>query len=458
MGLWEILLLLCFGYSIQARTRFNKPRENVWVTFANITNQSSICLSLGGVPNPFRTCLVGLPVWRPAEFLGMVDKVSLTQDKTYRQNCSSMPGLDPAQQDGCWQCKIILSLNKTLSSPPEELDLFGCANTSLGNATGGWFSFEPIKLSDLNRDRHHWANLDSILESGLVHSQLYTQCKGGNITEPLALPQGIFLICGDRAWNGIPVKPQGGPCYLGKLTIFHPNATALMKLANTTSRPKRSLHDLDCSNIGPPKFWSELKWVIVSTVLAGSSTSRALNLAKGIGCWAKDEINETSQVLDMLAQDVQSVNHAVLQNRASIDFLLLAQGFGCEEFEGMCCMNLSDHSESIHKKIRDIQNKLHDLKEEEGFGLDNWLKSLGLGSWVRTIILYGIGILIVLLCLMMIIPRLLSCIQIMVQRLITQMWPTNLLAQKEHGGSVESVVQSWLIEKRHSRTNVVEMS
>ncbi|KFR15711.1 hypothetical protein N306_04298, partial [Opisthocomus hoazin] len=33
---------------------------------------------------------------------------------------------------------------------------------------------------------------------------------------------------------------------------------------------------------------------------------------------------------------------------AIIDFLLLAQGDGCEEFESMCCINLSDHLESIH--------------------------------------------------------------------------------------------------------------
>ncbi|KFQ49096.1 hypothetical protein N333_08448, partial [Nestor notabilis] len=40
---------------------------------------------------------------------------------------------------------------------------------------------------------------------------------------------------------------------------------------------------------------------------------------------------------------------------AAIDLLLLAQGHGCEEFEGMCCMNLSDHSESIHKQIKQLQ-------------------------------------------------------------------------------------------------------
>ncbi|KFQ39180.1 hypothetical protein N332_01274, partial [Mesitornis unicolor] len=36
---------------------------------------------------------------------------------------------------------------------------------------------------------------------------------------------------------------------------------------------------------------------------------------------------------------------------AAIDCPLLTQEHGCEDFDGMCCMNLSDHSESIHKKI-----------------------------------------------------------------------------------------------------------
>ncbi|KFW96667.1 hypothetical protein N336_00560, partial [Phalacrocorax carbo] len=36
---------------------------------------------------------------------------------------------------------------------------------------------------------------------------------------------------------------------------------------------------------------------------------------------------------------------------AAIDFLLLAQGHGCQDFDQLCCMNLSDHSESIHKSI-----------------------------------------------------------------------------------------------------------
>ncbi|KFW76047.1 hypothetical protein N305_12332, partial [Manacus vitellinus] len=41
---------------------------------------------------------------------------------------------------------------------------------------------------------------------------------------------------------------------------------------------------------------------------------------------------------------------------AAIDFLLLAQGHRCEEFDGICCMNLSDKSTSIHKNLQQLQN------------------------------------------------------------------------------------------------------
>ncbi|KGL98906.1 hypothetical protein N301_12048, partial [Charadrius vociferus] len=40
---------------------------------------------------------------------------------------------------------------------------------------------------------------------------------------------------------------------------------------------------------------------------------------------------------------------------AAIDFLLLAHGHGCDDFDGMCCMNLSDHSLSIHESIRKLK-------------------------------------------------------------------------------------------------------
>ncbi|KFO62958.1 hypothetical protein N302_05553, partial [Corvus brachyrhynchos] len=43
---------------------------------------------------------------------------------------------------------------------------------------------------------------------------------------------------------------------------------------------------------------------------------------------------------------------------AAIDFLLLAHGHGCEDFDGVCCMNLSDHSKSIHAHIKELQTSV----------------------------------------------------------------------------------------------------
>ncbi|KFQ98058.1 hypothetical protein N306_15212, partial [Opisthocomus hoazin] len=60
---------------------------------------------------------------------------------------------------------------------------------------------------------------------------------------------------------------------------------------------------------------------------------------------------------------------------AAIDFLLLAQGHGCEDFEGMCCMNLSDHSKSIHKQLQWLEQHANQIQQNQGF-FDGLLTSL----------------------------------------------------------------------------------
>ncbi|XP_053912839.1 uncharacterized protein LOC128850989 [Cuculus canorus] len=288
--------------------------------------------------------------------------------------------------------------------------------------------------------------------------QTFDKCNASKIDTPKRLPRGIFLICGDRAWNGIPAQPQGGPCYLGKLSLFHPNISLIMQWSQNTSRKERSVHELDCSSLGPMRFWSEFRQVATAVILPGAAARKALRLIEQLGCWAKDELNTTSQILDMLTSDVQSVNHAVLQNRAAIDFLLLAQGHGCEEFEGMCCMNLTDHSTSIHAKLRKLQQGLHQLKQEDGRGIDTWLQSMfgPLSPWLLSVIkeiLRGAG-----LVLLVIIAFKISYHCIM-QSLAKN--HTALLVQKEKGGNVgkwlneeghedvEKGIEEWLDEQRH---------
>ncbi|KFV15309.1 hypothetical protein N340_03807, partial [Tauraco erythrolophus] len=56
---------------------------------------------------------------------------------------------------------------------------------------------------------------------------------------------------------------------------------------------------------------------------------------------------------------------------ATIDFLLLMHGHGCEILEGMCCMNLSDHSESIHETIQKLKDWVNEFQVHQ-----DWLGSL----------------------------------------------------------------------------------
>ncbi|KFQ67932.1 hypothetical protein N335_12867, partial [Phaethon lepturus] len=45
-------------------------------------------------------------------------------------------------------------------------------------------------------------------------------------------------------------------------------------------------------------------------------------------------------------------------------FLLLAHGHGCQDFDGLCCMNLSDHSTFIHAQRQELQRPNHKLVAE----------------------------------------------------------------------------------------------
>ncbi|KFV76404.1 hypothetical protein N308_05874, partial [Struthio camelus australis] len=58
----------------------------------------------------------------------------------------------------------------------------------------------------------------------------------------------------------------------------------------------------------------------------------------------------------------------------AIDFLLLAHGHGCTEFEGMCCFNLSSNSESVHKQLQWLKDHTKDIKVLNN-PLDSWLTS-----------------------------------------------------------------------------------
>lgn len=119
-------------------------------------------------------------------------------------------------------------------------------------------------------------------------------------------------------------------------------------------------------------FWQADKVITASFFALGVAAAQALTTLNKLGCWLAKQTNATSVALSALLTDTDSVRRATLQNRAAIGFLLLAQSHGCDEFEGMYCMNLSDNSQSIHQQLSKLK-ELTDKLITSTWGLESWL-------------------------------------------------------------------------------------
>nr|AEQ32067.1 envelope protein [Avian leukosis virus] len=239
-----------------------------------------------------------------------------------------------------------------------------------------------------------------------------------------ALPPGIFLICGDRAWQGIPRNALGGPCYLGQLTMLSPNFTTWMTYGpNITGhhRSRRSVSHLssDCSD--EVQLWSATARIFASFFAPGVAAAQALREIERLACWSVKQANLTSLVLNAMLEDMNSIRHAVLQNRAAIDFLLLAQGHGCQDVEGMCCFNLSDHSESIHKALQAMKEHTEKIRVEDDPIGDWFTRTFGsFGGWLAKGVKTLLFALLVIVCLLAIIPCIIKCFQDCLSRTMYQ--------------------------------------
>jgi len=256
--------------------------------------------------------------------------------------------------------------------------------------------------------------------SGVCHSD-YFQGFGlsgeslWNNTSAKALPPGIFLICGDRAWQGIPRNALGGPCYLGQLTVLSPNFTTWMTYGPniTGHRRSRCLSSLlppDCND--EVQLWSATARIFASFFAPGVAAAQALKEIERLACWSVRQANLTTLILNAMLEDTNSIRHAVLQNRAAINFLLLAQGHGCEDVEGMCCFNLSDHSVSIHKALQAMKEHTEKIQMNDD-PIGDWFKRTfgNIGEWLAQGVKTLAFALLVIIFIAAIIPCIIRCFQ-----------------------------------------------
>ncbi|XP_036259628.1 uncharacterized protein LOC118699638 [Molothrus ater] len=219
--------------------------------------------------------------------------------------------------------------------------------------------------------------------------------------QPLSLPRGIFFICGDRAWAAIPSRLVGGPCTIGRLTLLTPNNMQIQdwkikRAQSNSARIKRDLKDLDPDCDSKIIHWSKPKSVAVTLFLPWVSIAKSLGELAHLECWVAKQANLTSATLSDLLADEETTRMATLQNRAVIDFLLLLHNHHCEEFEGLCCMNLTSRAEDARVSIAKMRGLVHDIKHQTSDWLGDLFQRWGLSGWAGSILKTVFTILLVL--------------------------------------------------------------
>lgn len=85
---------------------------------------------------------------------------------------------------------------------------------------------------------------------------------------PRELPRGVFLICGDRVWAGIPFKIERRPCSLGQLTTLTPKTQILdWKREKQLAHKKRSYSQFEPNCDFQIYYWGTSKTVATSVFL-----------------------------------------------------------------------------------------------------------------------------------------------------------------------------------------------
>ncbi|RMC02454.1 hypothetical protein DUI87_20847 [Hirundo rustica rustica] len=208
-------------------------------------------------------------------------------------------------------------------------------------------------------------------------------------------PMSTCLV-GIPLWAGILSWLLGGPCTIGRLSVLTPNQTLISewthKNKSANKIQKRSADQLDPNCNSEIFHWAKSKRVAVSLFLLWVAAAKALGELSHLECWVVKQANLTSTAISSLLEDEEITRQATLQNRAAIDYILLLHGHECQEFEGLCCLNLTSKAPNIHAAIRSTNSLIGQVKQES----EDWIKELckgwGLTGWwtsiVKTILLF----------------------------------------------------------------------
>nr|XP_030129174.3 uncharacterized protein LOC115495368 [Taeniopygia guttata] len=383
----HLVILLCLAVP-SCSWIVPQPTKNVWKRLAQALGKDHICLSTSSAANPFLSCLVGIPY--------KLDEFPFTFPKPTTSPVRRARSFTVRQLDA-WRNWV--KLFPPMDKEPQELDLLGSSPAS----TCVHFAVTPDPQAQPNIEIKQYIPEYTTKEWCWQVIQIPMFSTPDN--KPHSLPKGTFLICGTWAWAGIsPPHLIGGPCTFGQLCLFTLYQTQIShsKKLNETYQLAMFKRDTELTNLDKNCnseiiHWSKPKGVATITFLSWVAIAHAFRELADLECWVAKQANVTSTVLAGLLSDEEVTRQATLQNRAAIVFLLLLHDHSCEEFEGLCCMNLTSKAGDVHKAIDSMRSMIKDIKKKPGDWLSDLFGNWGVSGWATSIIRSGLLILFVLI-------------------------------------------------------------
>jgi len=231
----------------------------------------------------------------------------------------------------------------------------------------------------------------------------------------LALPGGVFLVCGDTAYSSLKINSVGR-CYLAHLIpmirkVDHAEMQVIYQQSHSRHRraisTTQAIFGILFPNYGLYNTQIELK--ALSTVL-------------------QSHMNASDRVISALGKELNEMKKVVLQNRFALDIILAGKGGTCAIVGSECCSFISDANDTLtefhetNKRGIEILNTVHGWNFWGIF--DNAFSSPG------NILKFLCIVFLVIICIIIIIGVILKCIGKCVNT-VTEM-PIAALMFKEH--------------------------
>lgn len=284
-----------------------------------------------------------------------------------------------------------LCLNASNVTGKAKIDLGkyggGCNLTWPVNETGSGF-YDQTRCEE-----HFKAESNTTLENPLCKVLGAMSLLSHSSTESqgyLFLPQGLWFLCGTRAYKGLPPKWKG-VCTIGEV------APAL-RVIKTVALPQVRLRNKRDTK-------SPL------TRRLGTAITRGLIPQLGVGLnyrdlhvlsnWTEYMFNLSIQNFKNLNKEVGEMRYVVLQNREALDQILAASGGVCALLHEYCCVYISDYQANISHTIREMEEsvrKHHESWADSGNWDWSWLWSWLPGfGWIKQLLMIGLGVMILLI-------------------------------------------------------------